>query len=129
MIHRQQSSWMAKETNSPPKKFANGSKGNLVRTTTSRKKARNSLPSPAPEDTPPLARNPDEAMIVLNRSWRTAINNLGAGATASNIRPDIIVVRRLANGHFQLSAYECWSPANGNLGAYRTWLQGTWPSI
>jgi hypothetical protein len=68
-------------------------------------------------------------MILLNRNWRTAVNNLGAGTTTSTIRPDIIVVRSLPNGQFELSAYECWSPAKGNFGNYATWVEGTWSSI
>jgi len=73
--------------------------------------------------------NPNDVTIVLNRSWRTALNNLGPNVTSSTVRPDIVVVRRLANGSFQLDAYECWSPGNGNISAYNTWLNGTFSSL
>ncbi|MBI1830008.1 MAG: hypothetical protein HYR84_00995 [Planctomycetes bacterium] len=54
--------------------------------------------------------NPNDVTIVLNRNWRTAVNGLGRnippGSSPGNLRPDIIVVRRV-NGQFRVRPYEC----------------------
>lgn len=74
--------------------------------------------------------NPSDVMILTNRSWRTALNALGGSRfTSSRIQPDIIVVRRLSNGKFELSAYEAYSPGNGDRDAYADWLDDTFDLI
>jgi hypothetical protein len=74
--------------------------------------------------------NPDDVFVIMNRSWRTALNRLIpagrllANGPASRLRPDIIVVQRLSNNpdRFRISAYEAWSPSNGDRAQYQQQL-------
>ncbi len=56
--------------------------------------------------------DPKDVSITLNRSWGTALNNLGAGVSSganSRLRPDIIVVIRQRDGTFVIRPFECGS--------------------
>jgi hypothetical protein len=72
---------------------------------------------------------PDGSYIVLNRSWRTSVNRYTVSTVGNqNLRPDIIVVRRLRNGKYQISAYERLSPGQTRDDALNGMRQG-WLSV
>src|SRR5581483_9846950 len=58
--------------------------------------------------------NPDDVSILMNRSWRTALNGLGPVSSGANsrLRPDILVVVRTGPGRYSVRPFECRSPTD-----------------